>query len=243
MTRIRALVPKSGAWRFSSSVGVDFAVSAQQALRWGGDKAGGAPFIYEEEGKGTIGFEWELADYLAKEIGRTPQFVQLDWDNLPETLERGNIDIALNGMEFRTEWEEKYPSTLPYFIFSLRLIARVDDSSIRSWDDLRSPEGKPKKRVGVLRGSMAERYLERRSGFHRLLCRKEVDETLPVGRRRRAAGCDRARLADGFLLRAKRQAAETSRRGRAGRTGLLRCSDAKEKRRKKPRRPLTSRNN
>jgi polar amino acid transport system substrate-binding protein len=149
-------------------------------LRWGGDKAGGAPFIYDE-GHETVGFEWEIAQYLCKEIGRTPQFVQEDWDNLPELLARGNIDIALNGMEFRREWEPKYPSTLPYFIFNIRLIVRANDNTIRSWDDLRVAAGKPKKRVGVLRDSMAQRYLESEFGDSiELVPTKEVDETLQL---------------------------------------------------------------
>lgn len=156
-------------------------LGAQPPLRWGGDKAGGAPFIYEEEGRGTIGFEWEIAGYLAKEIGRTPQFVQVDWDNLPETLERGDIDIALNGMEYRPEWEAKYPSTIPYFSFNLRLIVRANDESIRTWDDLRVAEGKPKKRVGVLRSSLAERYLEKIFGDAIVIVpTKEVDETFQL---------------------------------------------------------------
>src|SRR5204863_4096605 len=41
---------------------------------------------------------------------------------------------------------------------------RKDDSSIRSWDDLRAPPGKPPKRVGVLRDSAAERYVDREFG-------------------------------------------------------------------------------
>jgi polar amino acid transport system substrate-binding protein len=150
-------------------------------LRWGGDKAGGAPFIFDEEGRGTVGFEWEIAEYLAHEIGRTPQFVQLDWDNLPDTLERGNIDIALNGMEYRPEWEKSFPSTLPYYIFNLRLIARADDPSIRGWEDLRVAPGQPRKRVGVLRGSLAERYMANTFGDSiELLATKEVDETFQL---------------------------------------------------------------
>ncbi|MCE9532116.1 MAG: ABC transporter substrate-binding protein/permease [Planctomycetes bacterium] len=153
----------------------------EKTLRWGGDKAGGAPFIYEEEGKGTVGFEWEISKYLADQIKRKPVFVQVDWDNLPETLERGDIDVAMNGMEYRTEWEEKYPATLPYFIFSLRLIVKADDKVIRTWNDLRVPEGKPKIRVGVLRGSLAERYLEKKFGDNiTLVPTKEVDETFQL---------------------------------------------------------------
>jgi len=150
-------------------------------LRWGGDKAGGAPFIFDEEGKGTVGFEWEIAEFLAREIGRTPKFVQVDWDNLPDLLERGDIDVALNGMEYRPEWEKSFPSTLPYYIFNLRLIAREDDKGIRGWEDLRAPSGQPKKRVGVLRGSLAERFMVKEFGDSiELFPTKEVDETFQL---------------------------------------------------------------
>jgi len=82
-------------------------------LRWGGDKAGGAPFIYEEPGKGEVGFEVELARLLGMKLGRTPEFVQCDWDAIPDTLQRGNIDIALNGLEYLPEREKEFPSTVP----------------------------------------------------------------------------------------------------------------------------------
>ena len=48
--------------------------TADPPLRWGGDKAGGAPFIYEEAGRGDVGFEVELARYLGQKLGRTPEF-------------------------------------------------------------------------------------------------------------------------------------------------------------------------
>ena len=56
------------------------------ALRWGGDKNGGAPFIFEEDGK-LVGFEVELADYFGRELGRKPVFVQNQWDDLRRSAE------------------------------------------------------------------------------------------------------------------------------------------------------------
>ena len=149
-------------------------------LKWGGDKAGGAPFIYEEPGKGDVGFEVELAAYLGKKLGRTPQFVQCDWDAIPDTLQRGNIDIALNGLEFIAEREAEFPSSVPYFVFTLRLIVKDGNPAIRSWDDLKKPKG-AKFRVGVLRGSFAQRFLEEH--FDKdidLIPTKEVDETFQL---------------------------------------------------------------
>jgi polar amino acid transport system permease protein/polar amino acid transport system substrate-binding protein len=150
-------------------------------LRWGGDKAGGAPFIYEEAGKGEVGFEVELARFLGAKLGRTPQFVQCDWDAIPETLDRGNIDIALNGLEFLPERERQLPSTVPYFVYNLRLIVNKDDADIRSWDDLKSPAKGKKYRVGVLRGSFAQRYMDEHFGKDiEVIPTKEVDETFQL---------------------------------------------------------------
>ncbi len=132
-------------------------------LRWGGDAAGGAPFIYGPDEQ-RVGFEVDLADYLGKQLGRTPRFVQGDWDALPDTLSRGDIDVAMNGMEYLPDREKEFPSTVPYYVYTLRLIARAGDDSIRGWDDLKHRPGRPRKRVGVLRGTVAERYLRDKYG-------------------------------------------------------------------------------
>jgi polar amino acid transport system substrate-binding protein len=157
-------------------------IAAQEPppFRWGGDKAGGAPFIYEEAGKGEIGFEVELANYLGKKLGRSPQLVQCDWDAIPDTLQRGNIDIALNGLEFIPDREDEFPSTVPYFVYTLRLIVGSGNQNIRTWDDLRKAK-KDKYRVGVLRGSFAQRYMEEHFGKDvDVIPTKEVDETFQL---------------------------------------------------------------
>jgi polar amino acid transport system substrate-binding protein len=43
-------------------------------------------------------------------------------------------------------------------------MTRTGDGSIRSWDELAAPPGEPRKSVGVLQGSAAERYVEVRYG-------------------------------------------------------------------------------
>ncbi len=156
----------------------------QPPLRWGGDKNGGAPYIFEDAAGNLTGFEVELAQYLGAELGRKPVFVQNQWDNLTQSLERGEHDIVLNGYEFSDERHKKYPTTVPYYVYSLRLITRADDKEIGSWSDL----GKaiPPRTVGVLRGSASERYLQNRYGDKVSLVSSEtVTEVLDLVRDRR----------------------------------------------------------
>src|SRR5438105_542914 len=82
-------------------------------LRWGADAAGGAPYIFGPPNQRT-GFEVELADYFGEQLGLPTEFVQGDWDEIPEALLRGNVDVALNGYEFLPEREKRLPSTIPY---------------------------------------------------------------------------------------------------------------------------------
>lgn len=151
-------------------------------LRWGGDKNGGGPFIYEDDGK-LVGFEVELAEYLAGELGRKARFVQNQWDNVPELLKRPNLgreddlDIALNGFEFSNERHAELPTTVPYYVYTFRLIARKNDPSVNSWAALGTAE--PRKSVGVLRGTASQRYLEQRYGDRiELVPSETVDEML-----------------------------------------------------------------
>jgi polar amino acid transport system substrate-binding protein len=133
------------------------------ALRWGGDQSGGAPYIFEGPDGELTGFDYELARYLADSLGVRSEFVQGQWDKLPQLLERGDIDLVLNGYEWTPEREREWPSTVPYYVYELQLMARSADGSIRSWEDLLAASGAPR-RVGVLAGSAAERYAQARVG-------------------------------------------------------------------------------
>lgn len=133
-------------------------------LRWGGDKSGGAPYIIEAADGALTGFEVELAEFLAKELGVHSEFVQGEWEKLPEFLKRGDIDIVLNGYEWSAEREPLTPATVPYYIYRLQLLTRKNDPTIRSWEDLRVPPGHKRRQVGVLLGSAAERYMEKEFG-------------------------------------------------------------------------------
>ena len=145
---------------FRTVVGADTLdqIRERGTLRWGGDASGGGPYIYQGPDNQLTGFEFELAEYLAAKLGVRSEFVAWEWEMLPQILDRGTIDVVLNGYEWSAEREQLWSSTIPYYIYKLQLLARKDDDSIRSWDDLVAKPGEPRKRVGVLQGSAAERY-------------------------------------------------------------------------------------
>lgn len=158
-------------WLFATLVALvpTAAVAQPKELKWGTDTRGGAPYVYKDAGQNYIGFEYELADYLAKKLGRTSVMVDANWSTLPELLDKSRdgekgIDIVLNGYELRDDLGQKYAATVPYYVYRLQLVANKDDGTITSWADLPSQGDRKGKRVGVLEGSVAADYTRKRFG-------------------------------------------------------------------------------
>jgi polar amino acid transport system substrate-binding protein len=120
-------------------------------LRWGADEQGGEPYAYEDPGRPghIVGFEAELAEALARELGVRAEFMQNDWSTLVPSLERGTFDVALNGLEVTPARLGRVAFTRAYYLFSERLLARAGDGRVR---DLASLRGL---RVGTLANSQA----------------------------------------------------------------------------------------
>ena len=136
----------------------------KKELRWGTDPTGGGPYIYKNDPNGPyVGFEVELADYLAKKLGRVSTPVEAEWSTLPELLDKPRegekgIDVVLNGYETRDDLMKDYAASVPYYVYRLQLVARADDATVNGWADL-APK---KKRIGVLEGSVAFDYCNKR---------------------------------------------------------------------------------
>lgn len=133
----------------------------QPPFRWGCDPTGGAPYIFKDKSGAYVGFEKELADYLAEKLGRESEMVEGDWANLPQQLNKpadvdGGVDVVLNGYELRKDLANKYGVTRPYYVYRLTLVVAKDNDAINDWDDLKG------KSVGVLGGTVAHRYVKNR---------------------------------------------------------------------------------
>jgi polar amino acid transport system substrate-binding protein len=133
------------------------AVKARGELSWGGDSQGGAPYVFQDpmEPNRLIGFEVDLADALARQLGVRARPVQGQWDKLLELLARGDSDVAINGIEVAEEKRRVVDLTRPYYVTAERLtVRRGDPNAPRTLAELK---GRP---VGTLPGSLAERILQ-----------------------------------------------------------------------------------
>ncbi|MBL8793367.1 MAG: ABC transporter permease subunit [Planctomycetia bacterium] len=135
-------------------------VFQRRRLIWGGDQEGGGPYIFprKDDPERFTGYEVDLMDLLCGAFLRA-QFQQGQWDNLPELLHRGDIDVVVNGYELTPDRLQKMIATMPYYIYELQLLARRDRADLKSWDGLKPKNGR-KPKVGVLNGSAAEKYLK-----------------------------------------------------------------------------------
>ncbi|MBS1150449.1 MAG: Amino acid transporter binding protein and permease protein [Myxococcaceae bacterium] len=134
------------------------AAAPEPELRWGADAQGGAPYVFQDptDPNHLIGFEVELAGALGKKLGLRARPIQGPWDKLLELLERGDFDLALNGIEVAAEKKRVALLSRPYFSAPERLtIRRGDANAPRTLEALKG------RQVGTLPGSMAERILTR----------------------------------------------------------------------------------
>jgi polar amino acid transport system substrate-binding protein len=144
---------------FAASASADASIigriRSRGVLLWGCDISGGAPlaFVDPKDPERLLGFEADIAEAIAKKIGVRSQVVQTDWDSLVPGLERGNYDIAMNGLEIIPERQKRVLLSRPYYAYTLQLVVRKDEERIKSIADLRG------KKVGTMAGTSADTLL------------------------------------------------------------------------------------
>jgi polar amino acid transport system substrate-binding protein len=124
-------------------------------LGWGADLQGGEPYVYESPSEPgvIVGFEVEIAEALARELGLRAKFHQNDWSNLIPSLERGDFDVALNGLEDTPARRARLRLSRPYFAYGETLAVR-SGSSLRTLAELSG------RRIGTLNQTVAQDLLQ-----------------------------------------------------------------------------------
>ena len=125
-------------------------------LVWGGDSEGGFPYMFPnpQNTDELIGFEVDIVDALAEQMGRKPVYVNNAWENLIPGLNRKLYDISINGLEVTPEHKDVINFSIPYYKTYLQLAVRKNDNSIKTLEDCKG------KKVGTLKESFAQELLE-----------------------------------------------------------------------------------
>ncbi len=145
--------------------GVGFAQPARD-LRWAGDPEGGAPFVEADAANPDklVGFDVEVADLIARGLGRTPRFVLIAFASIDQSVARGDADVGLSGIEDTPARRASMAPTIPYYEFREVLSVRdADAPRLRTLADFTG------RRVGTLGGTIAYEILlraERDYGLH-----------------------------------------------------------------------------
>lgn len=149
-------------------------------LLWGSDAEGGAPYVFPDPKNPSrlIGFEVDLANAIAKELGIEARQLQNAWDSLIPALKRGDFDIAMNGIEITPQREGEVLFSKPYYIYTEQLVVRKNETRIKSIDDLKG------KKVGTLSGAVAHDILMNIGGVDVKVYSGQVEpyEDLALGR-------------------------------------------------------------
>ena len=121
-------------------------------FRWAGDPEGGAPFVEADPRRPDqlVGFDVEIAELIARKINRRPQFINITFTSIDQSIERGDAEIGLSGIEDTPARRATMAPTIPYYEFREVLSVRnADRARFRTLADLKG------RRVGTLGGTIA----------------------------------------------------------------------------------------
>lgn len=111
-----------------------------------GTNATYVPFEFKNENDRYTGFDMELAEALAQEMGLTLQVHNIAFDGLIPAIMTGEIDAIMSGMVITPERQKKL-DYIPYFKTGLGILTTTDATDIQGKSDLRG------KKVAVQMGT------------------------------------------------------------------------------------------
>jgi polar amino acid transport system substrate-binding protein len=97
-----------------------------------------------------VGYDIDLGNRLAEELGTTAEFKNIGWDDLFIALEKGEIDMILSAVTINAERQQMYDFSAPYINAGQVIITRKDTTDISSVTDLSD------KKIAVQKGTTNE---------------------------------------------------------------------------------------
>lgn len=141
---------------FTIAATLSLAAQTPGDFRWAGDPEGGAPYVEAspDNPNQLVGFDVEIAELIARGLGRTPRFVFVSFASIDQSIARGDAEIGLSGIEDTPAHRAAMSVTVPYYEFREVLSVRdADASRLRTLKDLAG------RRVATLAGTIAYEIL------------------------------------------------------------------------------------
>ena len=112
------------------------------------------PFSFVDESGKLSGFEVELSEALAKELGVKVKLQATPWDGILAALESKRLDAVVNQVTISEERKKKYDFSTPYTVSGIQaLVLKKNVDTIKTADDLAG------KKVGVGLGTNYEQWV------------------------------------------------------------------------------------
>lgn len=103
-----------------------------------GTTADFAPFEFHSDNqKDYQGFDVELINAIAKDMGRKVEIKDLAFENLIPSLQSKDIDVAISAITINDERQKTVNFSDSYYQSGLSIVVREDESTINSVEDLK----------------------------------------------------------------------------------------------------------
>lgn len=117
------------------------------------------PFEFKDPQSGKhTGFDVELWDAIAKEIGADYDLQPMDFNGIIPGLQSGQIDVGIAGMTIKPERAEVVDFSDPYYNAGLLILVKADNADIK---DVKSLAGKI---VATKLGTTSEDFAKKEAG-------------------------------------------------------------------------------
>jgi len=129
-----------------------------------------------KEGK-IIGFEADLARYMANAMDVKLRFEAMPFSELLAALEAGKVDVILSGMTITPERNLKVAFVGPYFISGKAFLTKKKTiASVKSASGINSPDNT----LAALKGSTSQFFVEDVAPMAKLVTTKDYDEAVDL---------------------------------------------------------------
>ncbi|CAB3668388.1 putative amino-acid ABC transporter-binding protein [Achromobacter deleyi] len=96
-----------------------------------------APFTFHDASGQLTGFDVDIGRAIAQRLGVKAEFVEGKWDGLIAGLDAKRYDAVINQVGITDARRAKYDFSDPYISSAAVLIVRDDNTTIKSFDDLK----------------------------------------------------------------------------------------------------------